>query len=392
MKQWLFCILLSLIWSCSSQVAGGDGTGSGTETTNAISGIVVNQNQQPAVARVTLLKLQEQSSEFVDSLWTDNQGRYQFEVLDTGEYALEIAEENSGMGRWIADVPYTGDSLRVDTLGPRWTLKGTVEPQPGLDNRVILRGTSWQSSIDSQGNWEMSEILPGNHVLLHQVGSVTNNKWLPIAAFFVDEEVADSIHLRPLNPFAESPQIVLDDFDDFDELNNLLVPWWTFTDDNTGGNSQVLNWAPTEFIMEDSSNNDNGMVSLNIDFGNNHPVYVGVGTNFFRPSLRYNVAVDFRSLDSIKVRVRGQNVQASLILQSPLVTKEWAKWDLGEITESWTSVGLGLESSEIVWPESSPYSPSVGGNLVDEMIFVIEPITPGAGAKFELDDVELISR
>jgi hypothetical protein len=382
-----------MLVACSHNVAGGDGSGSGSETTNSIAGVVLNEYTQPVRAQVILHKVLQEDIQRVDSTWSDAQGRFTFVVHDSGQYALQMQDESKQKGRWVSDVAFVDANSQPQqhTLASNWNWAGRVDIQPGFDSRVIILGTPWQTNVDSLGNWELKNILPGSHIVLHQVGNILTDEWVSIASFSQADSTLDSIPLVPRNIFKDTSHVLLDDFDDMDDYNLLGVPWWTFDDGASGGTSQVTNSQSGDFVVSGSEERG-GIIDLKLAFGESSKVYAGVGTNFYRPAERYNVAIDLRSLDSIRFAVRGQNVQVSAILLSPLLTSNWAQWSLGELSNAWTTVTLSLAQSTIAWPEGSPFAPSVGGNLVDEIIFVITPAGPERNASFGIDQIEFIKR
>ena len=150
--------------------------GNGSQTPNAISGILYNPNgSRAANAKVRAIPVDhnpiskiENRITVIDSTFTNDSGEYSFDSLPEGYYNI-FGQGNSGLSYNDSFFVFV-DTLNVfpdDTLEKSGTLRGVVRLQPGDDSRtviILVFGTfTWTAPIDSIGNFSLSNMAGGTY-------------------------------------------------------------------------------------------------------------------------------------------------------------------------------------------------------------------------------------
>lgn len=160
-------VCLSLLMSCSLNSLVG---GSGSETTNGITGVVLQQDGTPAVGATVRLRRQkylaplsqsEGMIKYIDKkdTVTDNLGRFVIDSVDTGEYFIEVVDNASKAV--VFPVQYNDlDSsldLGVDTLHSLATIAGFVNFAGDTSSGIVrIFGLERQAAIDDSGYYSIA--------------------------------------------------------------------------------------------------------------------------------------------------------------------------------------------------------------------------------------------
>lgn len=208
-KKLLSFTIVALLISCSSHSVG---TSSDVDVELAdLKGIVVYENNSPAnYAEITLYDINDTIP--IDTSYSDLHGVYHFDSVNTGEYRI-IAKANDSATAIM-------HNLKIDTiqetevnLDTLWLTRpgvivGSVLQYDG--NGVVLvyiPGTSFISTIDSLGDFEMTGVAPDSNytVIFERYGfskvSISNVTVKPGDTTFLEPQ-ALTPNMYPLNVIA----------------------------------------------------------------------------------------------------------------------------------------------------------------------------------------------
>lgn len=240
----IMCIAVAL-FNCSKQIAGGDGS----ETTNGITATVVKSDNSPAVNIMVRLidsenwydKSANSISVVIDSVLTDDKGKFRFTSIASHNYNLIISGEVEGAIRKELFV-YDDSILSLGTIitQPYAVIRGSVISDTGIATQVLLEGTHFEALVGALGDFSLPAIAAGNFTLFARVESGTAT----------DLTYARNVSLQPGDTAITTGLtaifggILLDNFDDRDSLSQLhwITPgsyWYAYTDAGMGGNSTI---------------------------------------------------------------------------------------------------------------------------------------------------------
>ena len=176
---WIAVVTALLLVSCGGgSVASGTGTGTGNPAIAVVGGVHTASGDPVEGAQVQVRNRASQETapysylgpEFDSSgfVYTDSLGIYQFSLLDTGYYRLEIREDsgrgNLGVSQEL-DLQSFGDTTQADTLGLLSfdTIAGTITKggAPLPNARVSIAGGNGVQATTDGGGYFNLPVLQG---------------------------------------------------------------------------------------------------------------------------------------------------------------------------------------------------------------------------------------
>jgi hypothetical protein len=158
MRRFLSCAALLGLAACGAtdQVAGGT---VGTETGNALTGMLMREDGSPAASAVVVARPHDAVDSMSSAIWqrgqADDQGAIRMH-LPSGRWTLEA---RSGALSRRTDVVVDGDVAIRDTLRPGTLLRGRVLGE-GIAS-ISLPGLARSSRIGSDGTFEFLDVPAG---------------------------------------------------------------------------------------------------------------------------------------------------------------------------------------------------------------------------------------
>ncbi len=297
-------VLSALLLRCSTDVAGGPGTGA--ETTN---GYVLSSAQTPA-ANVAVLAIDSRKwleysinnkPVIFDSARTDSTGFFEFEKSLPNHYNIQI--DNSKEGLFIADAEELfNDTTHITTvtLSPYATFKGSIKDnQSYLVDNIRIAGTSYRAALQTNGSFTFHRIPAGTFSVFADVRISNDTEMVLIS---VEEiEAGETVTHSDIEIFANT--IILEDFNDgnFDETVLGAITggsWYRFGDFQIGhGKSKIEISVDSLGAYSGSSLRSNAILRE----GFKYP-YVGLG--FFLGENNYKT-FNLSGMEKLTFRAKG---------------------------------------------------------------------------------------
>ncbi|MDG5816420.1 hypothetical protein QA601_15090 [Chitinispirillales bacterium ANBcel5] len=281
----------ALFWfflSCNSPLSGGNSS----ETTNVA---IVTQNGEPAeFAKVTFVhsdwisKTLQGISPVIDTVKADDRGTITTGLFPEEVYNIQIDHHNSTL--FIPDFSVEGKVLDTLFLQKSASLSGAVGHSDTVSASIHLTGTSYKSSICSEGTYLFENISPRSYSLVAKSddgrATIIGSQLLEAGARVEAREV----------PLSFSG-FLLDDFEDGNTKSALGEFtggfWYSFMDTILGGNSQ-LQWS----VEPDE---DGYALKSEIALDTTPDAWAGIGLGLSDCGFEF----DLTALESISFRAKG---------------------------------------------------------------------------------------
>ncbi len=245
---------------CAAILAAGCGDartagGTGSETT-ALSARILHDDGRPAAGVLVRLidvdrwgrRVLSDSAAAVDSAATDSAGRFRFEGIGGGAYAVEV--DGSSEALFVTDLPLLSEGtsrtlgdLRLQEVG---RISGTVHSSVGRPERILVAGTALSGTVDSTGRFALDAVPPGDHELLVGIVEGQGISWQRAGRVRVEDGIAVTGLALEVAP----RRILIDDFDDGDRRSSLArlqrAGNWFYHDDSAYGGTSRLDPVSTE--------------------------------------------------------------------------------------------------------------------------------------------------
>lgn len=233
----LFSAIFFLLY-CTSNVVD---TTSSSEVTNG----TIFKNNVPVESTMVLLIHTDSWKEdiinnslIIDTLFTDSNGFFTFEDLDSGKYSIVCGD--SIMAAIIRNIiPQNNGKLGIITLKETAILKGQIKAESGTIERIFIKDTHLNTSIDSTSNFQFTGVPADSTTIYTLINeNVRTINYTAGHDLQPATEVDKSLLLAVVDGF------LLDNFDDGDSISNLdwfskLGKWYAYTDADNGGNSII---------------------------------------------------------------------------------------------------------------------------------------------------------
>ncbi len=388
------CFLLTWMWLLGCQ--GGqvsDNTGTGSETTNGISGITVDADGKPVhEARMALYKKSEYVWDETLSTTTNKKGQWHFDELDSGTYGVEA--HYNATRQWIPDLAVFSDSgpePQMVQLRQVGQLEGILDISAQHVIRAELLNTPYGTTIDS-GVFTLTEIPAGQYVLDVSIFNRTDSNQSTItrdSVTITSNQIVDvgAINVSPFPEFAE--RFVLDDFEDGDHHHNLGHFWWTFDDSESGGNAVITPKTDlAELIVSGGANNSDFGLRAVLDFSKEGARFAGLGLHFYRPEGMAIGCMDLRKLSRLKFWAKGKNCEISVWIANEIISGSEATFvEDTLLTDTWTQFDFSFEPFLEALPEDSLAHWNYAGRFASKLVFILKAVDNNVEADFWLDEV-----
>lgn len=315
---WAFSALL--FWGCQKDHAGG----APGETTNGIA-LRVMDSQGVALRHAKAYLYEAHTLIKRDSLLTDSLGEAVFQVVDSGQFGVEVIYQDSSFMAWRTNIV------------PSDTQKTTLLAKP---SRALVVRNVPSTSCELVGTPYQSSSVEGQCVFVR----VPEGNWLLQTSLDLDPQSvkteSDTIEWSP-----DANGILLENFDDGD-LRPLLGVYWP---------SSTWNWwvGVKEFTFNRTTTGAYQGRSLYLPYTEPQDTVLPQPIQWF--GFRLGHSSDWSSLDSISLWVRGngkigvaletiRNPEDSLLLPD-LDPFQKVVWSVNASTD-WTRVVLPMSQSK----------------------------------------------
>lgn len=188
LKYLAFLISFSFLLSCGdSQQVSSKG---GTETTNGIT-IVASNGEIAPYATLEIINLSAWKKVFnsnsipvIDTLIADENGYVVLPELSEARVIIVTYESDDGI-----EVAQLDESTKTTQLSTALTINGTSL----VGDKIIIAGTTFESSINDDGSFSISGVPPGEYDLLLEIDSI-----MEVGAY-IDVKNDTTITIDPLN-------------------------------------------------------------------------------------------------------------------------------------------------------------------------------------------------
>lgn len=235
-------LLLIVQFFCSSEVSD---TTSSSEVKNGIMGTIINNGLPVENSIVILIKTDNWKEDILanslhmDTIFTDPNGFFNFVNVDSGKYTV-FAEDTifSALRRNV--YPTQNGNLQNIELTKTSTIRGKISSEGGIIDKLYIKDTHFNITPDSLNKFEFADI-PSDSTTIYTLitGNEQSLNYTTGHHLIPDSEI-DKNHIQAI-----VDGFLLDNFDDGDRISNLdwfskQAKWYAYTDDNNGGNTQIV--------------------------------------------------------------------------------------------------------------------------------------------------------
>ncbi len=329
---------------CSSP---GDTVAGGTSIPNQVAGIIRDAAGAPVrgakVKLVDILSPETLLPVVADSTQTGSLGDYQFENVSEGTYAIEASLDSSMvLYRESIDVGFH-DTVDVSgTLVTGGTITGAVTLPGSFDCLLHIANSHHTIVPDASGTFTVTGLQPGVHILLTIVKNAATGSSAIVRSdsVVVAGGVATDVGTLETQPLHhEIGLVVVDDFEDGDNVTFQGQYWWLFDDRYDGGTSQVVPFHSDSMVTQSGNTAGTFSAHCTFVFGDvSGPHHLGMGFVFGSPYRDIPQAYDLSGLRKIHFRAKGSGCNLSAEVRTELfsyagsgsvratpVTAEWAE-------------------------------------------------------------------
>jgi len=370
MNSRLFALCFLFLLSCSDSNTTTAG-GSGSETTNTISGTIRDESGNTFSARVIVWSISEETGpQALDTIITAEDGAYSF-VLDTES---NVKVQINPLVHGEVDLNLVGIQALENTDSPDQDIEIGVDTACvvatsysgetfGKDILFSILNSPWETSeIQVQGDDSilvLRGVAAGSHratiILGERLTSGAFDRDYSISIESFNLEAGDSLWLSSSSwqiahlSASEAEPLVLADFDDGSNRDNLGHIFWAYRETD---NSGVLSEVNTDPMSEDNVD----YLRTSIVFRNDTAAYGGVGMHLNRNKGTKAGFAD-ANVSGLEIRARGKNVAIRpLLTGSPDLGVEQKSIPLQTLSEDWqvyrwefTDFDLIHENETVSW-------------------------------------------